>query len=389
MSDADRMLLSYVQETVYGQPPSPAAQLTDVRYTSESIKQDTATAESSEIRADRETSDVIRTGRTASGDISFELSAGTLDEFFLATLQDAAWNAGFQVSGNTYSMDDADNSINDSGNQFIVDGFVVGQWIKVGGYATAANNKVGRIVSVTAGKMVLEGLTVVTEAAGPAVDIDVLEYIRNGTTQRSYTFEKNFTDLAADDFAYFTGMEFNTMSIEVPVDGIITGTVGLMGSEGNTSQTTVGTGTNVPTNSNEVLAAVEDVNGIMVDGVVSCYTNFSIEINNNLRTRMCIGQLNIDSVGNGKLNVSGSITAYFRDATLIDKYLAFDSVALGIIVEDEAGNVLVIYMPATKFTSGQAVASGVSTDIMAEMAYAAFRDGTLGFTVEIARFDAP
>lgn len=79
------------------------------------------------------------------------------------------------ISGTTISVDDSDNSFNDSGSGFLSAGFAAGDQVNVEGFTNPANNLFfGVISSVTAAKMVIdtpEGDNLATEAAGDSVTI--------------------------------------------------------------------------------------------------------------------------------------------------------------------------------------------------------------------------
>jgi hypothetical protein len=52
MSDTNRVRMSFIEEVTYG--VTPAGNLTDFRYTGETLGQETSTKLSDEIRADRQ-----------------------------------------------------------------------------------------------------------------------------------------------------------------------------------------------------------------------------------------------------------------------------------------------------------------------------------------------
>ena len=114
--------------------------LKEMRLTSESLHQETDTVVSAEIRDDRQIADVVRTKISAAGDLGIELSFDAYDDFLKAALMAADWSAVVEETGATYSMVAADNSINDSASQFVIDGFVANQWIKVSGFTGDVNN---------------------------------------------------------------------------------------------------------------------------------------------------------------------------------------------------------------------------------------------------------
>jgi hypothetical protein len=85
----------------------------------------------------------------------------------------------------TISAAASDNSLNDSADQFVAEGFEVGQRINIAGFTGDTDNNFhsAEILSVTAGKIVLGADTVlVDDAAGESVTITAWESVR-GTAQ--------------------------------------------------------------------------------------------------------------------------------------------------------------------------------------------------------------
>lgn len=66
----------------------------------------------------------------------------------------------------------SDGSLNDSGDGFVTAGFTLGDSVRVQGFTDGANNVFSaRIVTLTAGKMTLAGVSLVDEAAGDSVTV--------------------------------------------------------------------------------------------------------------------------------------------------------------------------------------------------------------------------
>jgi hypothetical protein len=98
-ADSSRAQLSYVAETVVGTTPSnPVMQ--QMRMTGESLNGSRASSSSAEIRADRNTADLVTTAETSSGEINIELSPGSYDEFLAAALQ-GSWTSSVLKNGTT------------------------------------------------------------------------------------------------------------------------------------------------------------------------------------------------------------------------------------------------------------------------------------------------
>lgn len=382
MSDANRVQLAYTKESAFGVKET-GVNLQILRYNNESLSHDMATVVSEELRSDRQISDIVRTGLSASGDISFELSSGSHDEFLRAALLAASWSAERKIEASTdISASSVDNSINDANSGF--GSFSANQWIYVSGFATSANNGFFKITSVTAAKLVLATGTLVTESAGEAVTIQMGAQITNGVTLSSYNLEKTYEDLSSV-LALFKGMCINNLNLEVPADGIITGSFGFLGSEEESLTASGGDGydtettTVVMTGANQVDEILENLNDIAI-------LNFSMTLNNNLRTRMQVGTLGVTSIGIGSIDLTGSLTINLANATLYDKYLDQDVTSIVMAFRDNAGNGYVIELPSVKLTSGTRVAGGLNTDVIGEFEFRAYMDSSEGITIRIARF---
>jgi len=382
MSDANRVQLAYVEESTFGEQET-GSNLQILRYNSESLKQDMATTISEEIRSDRQISDVARIGLSASGDISFELSYGTFDDFLKAALLASDWSTEIRIERLTISVDEADNSFNDSDNGF--GDFVANQWIYTAGFNNSENNNFFKIISVTAGKLIVEGGTLVTEAADEDPrEIIMGAYITNGITLISYNLEKDFKDLS-NVLSLLKGMTINTMSLDVPADGIITGTFGFMGSAEESLTSSGGSGytdetkTIVMTGANHVTNFLENLNDLAI-------LSFSLSLNNNLRTRLQVGHLGVASIGSGSIEITGSLTIHLANATLFNKYLNQTVTSIVLGVRDVDGNGYIIELPSVKIINGTRSAGGLNTDVIGDFEFRAYMDATEEVSIRIARF---
>jgi len=507
-ASSSRMQLSYIAEGAAFGVLKTGSNLQVLRYTSESLRQESDSQVSAEIRSDRQVADVVRTRLRALGDVNLELNYGDYDDLIAAALQsvntratgslgmatkptDTAdtvtigttvyrfmdtpaqaydveigslvadsqanlvaaingsgtpgveyfagtvahpdvravafaanvmvvtakqagldansiattetftdvtdkWVAATLLGGTgwaasvtigpaiTLSTSDADNSFNDSGSGF--GSIVANQWIKVSGFTTAANNGYFKVVSVAAGKLVVTGGTLVTEIAGDSVTITMGAYITNGTTLTSYNIEKQFADLTTT-FAILTGMCVDTLALNIVADAIITGAFGFIGKDSQSAAASSGTGYDA-VGTNDVMSAIDDVTSILENDASYDTTALSLNLRNNLRERIQVGALGTLELGVGTLNISGTLQAYFATSTVMDKFLDFTSSSISVVVEDADGNGYVIDLPKVKYTSGQRVAGGQNQDIIADMAFEAYREPVENVTIRIARFPA-
>ena len=382
MSDANRVLLSFAEESAFGIKET-GSNLTVLRYNSESLKQDMNTTVSEEIRSDRQIADIARIGVSASGGMEFELSYGSHDEFIKAALQSSAWSSEVKISAQaTISASSVDNSISDSESAF--GSFTANQWIYISGFATAANNGFFKIRTVTAGKLILWNGTLVTEVAGEQITLQQGGYICNGTTLVSYNIEKDYQDLAST-LSLLKGMSINGMGLEVPADGIIKGTFDFMGSAEESLTASAGDGYNAA-NSNQVMTGANHVTNFLENFEETSILSLSLNLTNNLRTRLVVGTLGVASMGSGTVEITGIITLHMSDATLFNKYLNQDTTSIVFAARDVQGNGILIELPSVKIIDGQRNAGGINTDVIGTFEFRAFMDADELVSIRIARF---
>lgn len=158
MSESNRGALSYILESTFGTTPSGS--LKRMRIKSEGLKQDTTFIASQELDPTAQVADQVRVGIGASGPIELELSAlgsaadGFPDDLFRAALRASSWSAAVTVTGTTIAAVNATSGVSrftDSGSGF--GSLVVGQWVRVSGFATAANNGFFKITAAAAGQI--------------------------------------------------------------------------------------------------------------------------------------------------------------------------------------------------------------------------------------------
>lgn len=380
VASSSLVALSYVEETNWGVTPS--APLRELRWTGESLALTTTSEVSAEVRADRQVPDVVRTGIDVQGDINVEMSFGTFDDLLEGALM-SSWTPSLAISGTNLSIDASDSSINSASGGLGT--IVPGQWIKVAGFSNAANNGYFQATSVTANKVLLSGGTLVNEAAGASVAVGGSS-LRNGTDPKSFTIEKAFTDI--NEYVAFTGMRVASMNLAAETGAMITGAFSFQGKIASARGTSVGTGPVVTAPSNPVFNTVDHIQGLRIGGQAVAFDvsahNFTID--NTLRAQKAQGSLGNIGIGLGTLNVTGSVSAYFTSRTLYEKHLNWETSSFSFRMVDGNGNGYVFTFPALKFTDGNPVAGGKDQDIIAEMAWTAFRHPTLGYTVQIDRF---
>ena len=384
MSDADRVNIAFVEEVTFG--TSPSATMDRLRFTSESLNMETDTVQSAEISNDRQVKGVIRTNIRGAGDINFELSYDVIDAFLQAALFSSAWSSQVDVLAESTSVSGQVFTAA-AGTPFSV--FSAGQWISISAFTTeTANNGVFKIESIggSGANMTVSGGTTVTQSAESA-DFQMGAQVVNGTTLNSYSIEREYTDLS-NEFEVFRGMSVDQLALNIATNALITGVVSFVGKDSISATSSPGSGyTAAPTN--DVMNTIDHIDKIVEgDGsnAAAAATAITMQIANNLRGRMLVGNLGAASIGQGKFAPTGTLQKYFASKTLMDKYLNQTETALAIILQVGTTEAYVFEFPAIKFVSGQRVAGGENTDIIADMNWVAYKHATEAITMRVVKF---
>lgn len=387
MSDGNRIAIYYKKNGgAYG--TIPAGNGKTLRFASESLEQTTQRVKSKEIRADRMTPGHIRVGYAVAGSLEGELSYGAQDDLIEAALLSAAWTGAVTVSGTNISAAASDNSINSASSAF--GSVVAGQWLRVEGFTTNGARFWCKVVTQTAAKLIVSGITLVNETAGASISVKGGDKVQVGTTFSDYVFERDHDDLATV-FADFLGCGIDTIDLNADVGGILTIAFGVIGKlEQANSSTQMGTPTAAPTA--DVMNASDHPYKIWEGGLTPATETTAIKIGlkgaNNLAARLELGSAGATSIRAGSFDCTVTLTGYFTGNALKTKYLADTRTSFAFLIRDGAYNAYVFELPAMKIGKCKTAAGGINTDCVAEVELLAERDTVSGQTLIIHRIAA-
>jgi len=385
MGDANRVQVRYWAESSWGTGPT-TEDMTEVRLTGESLNYNITNSQSSELRDDRQVTDVIQTGADATGAINFELSYNSYDDF-LASALFSTWSSDLGISSS--DMVAASNTFTNSGTVF--ENIVAGQWIKVAGFTgIPATNNGYFLVSVATGDSLTVTPSPVTEASGDTVTM-VGATLSNGTTEKSFTIERYHTGLGSDVYFEYNGMVVNQFALTVAANQIITGSFEFVGKSASVGGTATSSGNITAANTNDVINAVSNVaNFLEANAAVDAalVQSISITVNNNIRGKDAVGTLGNVDLGSGTIDVTGTLTAYFLDSSLQTKYIAGTKTSLSFRTTDNDGNVYIWTMHNVAIEAAPTNATGINTDVMQTLTFRAIRHSIYDNTIQIDKFAA-
>jgi hypothetical protein len=216
----------------------------------------------------------------------------------------------------------------------------------------------------------------------PSAGIDQL---KAGTTRRSFTVERYFGDIQSGDKPYhrFTGVEFNTLQLQINANAMITGTVGVVGKDMTTATAIIAGATYNPATTTSPLDSFTGT--LNEDGTpIAVITEIQLNLDNGLDPRFVVGSKTTLRPSVGRSNVSGQVTAYFENSLLLDKFINETESDIEFTLPDGAGNLYTFKLPRIKYNGGQPDVQGEGP-ITLSMPFQALLDSSTGTNIIIER----
>ena len=159
--------------------------------------------------------------------------------------------------------------------------------------------------------------------------------LKIGTTPKYFSFEDAANDIA--QFRLFTGMAVSTLNVSIAPNQMVTGTFDLVGKTMTQAATTASTG-GAPTASS-TNAPFDSYSGTITDGGsgLAIVTSLDFSLTNSFAPTFVIGSDSAQQLEFGRAIVEGTMTVYYEDETLINKFLNETESSLSVSVDDPTG----------------------------------------------------
>ncbi|WBA79553.1 phage tail tube protein [Endozoicomonas sp. GU-1] len=292
-----RHSMAYVAESAYGQTPATPA-FNPIRHTSTSLALTKETIQSEELRDDRQLAAFKHGNKQVGGDISFEFSHDSFDDFLEAAL--------------------------------------CGTWAS--------------------------------------------DELKTGVTRRSFTVERHFSDIG--QYHRFSGVELNGFTLSVAPNAMVTGTFTTVG-KGLATATTPITGATYADAS--TTAPFDSFSGALtVNGAASAVvTSVELTLENGLEVLFVIGSDETLQPSIGRSNLTGSMSVYLEDGSMIDRFINETETELAFTLAGDGGS-YTFTLPRIKFGSGAPEVSGTGPVVL-NMDFQALFDATEQTNLKIER----
>jgi hypothetical protein len=177
--------------------------------------------------------------------------------------------------------------------------------------------------------------------------------ISDGVVEKSFTVEQGSLDI--DQYSLYTGVKVNTWAVEVPVDGIVTSTFGVMGKQLTISGTSIDASPTPPTVGEPFFHAGGT---FLVDSVaVGNLSSISLSIDNGGQANYSLGVDTARDITVGFITITGSFTVYFDDADVFNDFLNETTAALDFTLTDGV-NTMQFELPKIKYNGADRTVDG-------------------------------
>ena len=209
------------------------------------------------------------------------------------------------------------------------------------------------------------------------------DILKVGVAPKFFSIEDYAADI--DQARLFTGMSVSTMAISLAPNQMVTTTFGMVGKDmtiSGTQKTQVAATGAQPFDAYSGDISIGAVGTPVASAIV---TALDFTLNNSYAPTFVIGDDSAPSLEYGRAEVEGTMTAYFEDAALINRFLNETETAIRVSVDDPTGaNAYTFDFPKVKINSADVGVDG-PTSRMVTMSFVALFDSTLGTNLQITR----
>lgn len=207
--------------------------------------------------------------------------------------------------------------------------------------------------------------------------------IKVGTTPVFLTVEDYAQDI--DQARLFTGCAVNSMAVSLAPNQMVTTTFGIVGKDMTISATekTVSAASGAaPFDAYSGDLAIGNVGG---SSAVAIVTGLDFTLTNSFAPTFVIGSDSTPSLEYGMATVEGTLTAYFEDVALINRFLNETETEIEVSVDDPTGtNAYTFLFPRVKINSADVGVDGPTSRII-NMSFVALYDATEATNLKITK----
>ena len=210
--------------------------------------------------------------------------------------------------------------------------------------------------------------------------------LKIGSTIKSFSIEDAATDIT--QFRLFTGCVVSQTAFSIKPNQMVTTTFSMIGknmsiSGSSVDATKTAASSNQPFDAYSGALSIGDAGGALSSSAIVTGIDFSV--NNALASRFVVGSSTTAELEYGMATVEGTITAYFEDAALINRFINETETALQVSVDDPTGSSDYTFLfPRVKINGAEVPVDGPTSRIIT-LPFVALYDTTEGTNIKLTR----
>ena len=210
--------------------------------------------------------------------------------------------------------------------------------------------------------------------------------LKVGTTPKYFSIEDAATDIS--QFRLFTGMAVSSLAVSIRPNQMVTGTFSMVGKDMTISGTSVdatktASSGNAPFDAYSGALSIGNTGGAL--SAAAIVTGIDFTINNALAPTFVVGSASTPQLEYGMATVEGTVTAYFEDAALINRFLNETETALQVVVDDPTGSSDYTWLFPRVKINGADVPVDNPTSRIITLPFVALYDTTEGTNLKLTR----
>ena len=204
--------------------------------------------------------------------------------------------------------------------------------------------------------------------------------LKVGTVPKYFSIEDYAADI--DQARLFTGCSVNTLSVSLAPNAMVTGTFGIVGKDMTISATEKTQDAATGAAPFDAYSGDLEIGG----SAAAIVTAMDFTVTNGFAPTFVVGDDSAPSLEVGDAVVEGTISAYFEDAALLNRFIDETETSLKVTVGDNEGtpNTMEFFFPRCKINSADVGVDGPTSRIIS-LTFVALRDETEETNLRITR----
>ena len=212
------------------------------------------------------------------------------------------------------------------------------------------------------------------------------DVLKAGVIRRSFTVERGFNGIDVPEYHRSTGIEVTGFDFSVSPNSLATITYNCIGKGLDPSISQVAGSTYSPATGN---VPFDSFTGSVLEGGVASgvVTQIDMSLDNGMEPAFVLFDTETIRPTDGKSRITGTLTAYYEDRSLYQKFINGTNSSLRFTVIDPDGNSYQFDLPNVKYTGGNPDVSG-DGPVSIALEFSAIYDATELSQISITRTDA-